>query len=138
MKQTPILTAEENCLLDETKTVFFRAQMSLNCDQQSPVSYRLKSPTPSLHRPPSGPPPYPHDLPSPASPDPFLTQVSFTPGQLLFLELGNLSVFQTSTPLSPPTDLTDTCQQTSKVAEEKLKRRNGQVCLYPLSSQRNN
>lgn len=57
MKQTPILTAEENCLLDETKTIFFRAQMSLNCDQQSPVSYRLKSPTPSLHRPPSGPHP---------------------------------------------------------------------------------
>lgn len=138
MRQTPILTAEENCLLDKTKSIFFRAQMSLNCDQQSPVSYRLKSPTPSPHRPPSGPPPYPHDLPSPASPDPFLTQVSFTLGQLLFLELGNLSVFQTSTPLSPPTDLTDTCQQTSKVAEEKLKRWNGQVCFYPLSSQSNN
>ena len=52
--------------------------------------------------------------------------------KLLSLELGNLSVFQTSIPLSPPTDLTNICQQTSKVAEEKLKRQHGHVCLHLL------
>lgn len=79
---------------------------------------------------------HPLHLPSPASPDPFLTQVSFTPSQLLLLEIGDFSVFQTSISLSPLTDLTDTCQQTSKVAEGKLKRQHGHVCLLPFSSQR--
>lgn len=134
MRQTPILTAEENCFLDKTRSMFFL--MSLNCDQQSPVSYRVKSHTASPRRAPSGPPMHPLDLPSPAPPDPFLTQVSFTLSQLLFLEIEIFSVFQTSVPLSPLTDLTDTCQQTSKVT--KLKRQHGHICLLLFSSQSSN
>lgn len=88
--------------LGKTRTMFFRALRSLNRGQQSPVSYRHNS---HMSVPPPGPSMHPH-LPLPASPDPFLTQSSFTPRQLLISEPGNLSVLQAWNPLSPPTHLT--------------------------------
>jgi len=128
MRQTPTWTAAENCLLDKTRSTSIRAPWSLSCDQLSPVSYRLKSHRSSPHRAPSGPSMHPPDSPSPASPDPFPN-----PGLFYSEPAAPLRAWK---PFHPP-DLypsvcTDTCHQTPKVAEGKLERQHGHVCLHPL------
>lgn len=93
-RQTPTCSSGTELPLGKTRPMFFKALItrSLNHDQQIPVSYRHNS---HVSVPPPGPSRHPH-LPLPASPDPFLTQGSFTPSQLLLSEPGNLSVLQAS------------------------------------------
>lgn len=133
-EQTHETNSHMNCgtelPLGKTRSMFFRALMSLNRDQQSPVSYRLNS---HVSVPPPGPSLHP-DLPLPASPDPFLTQGSFTPSQLLISESGNLSVLHASIPLSPPTHHLPAKFKSHRRKAEEL----WSLCLHPLGNDNNN